>query len=177
MFEKDGVEAAFELLYPAGDTIRQSLSIALADMLEPLGIKITTEGKSWNEIERMQHSTPVMMGFGNYNPMESFNLFNSDTRGKGWFNAGFYTNQTVDKYMDQALTAPSEAEAIQYWQMAQWDGETGYSWRGDAAWAWLVNLNHLYLIREGLNVGEQKLHPHGHGWPLTDVITEWHWEE
>ncbi|UOQ95637.1 ABC transporter substrate-binding protein [Halobacillus shinanisalinarum] len=177
ILKKNGLEATFKLLYPAGDQIRQSLSITLADMMEPLGIIIKAEGKSWNEIERMQHSTPVMMGFGNYNPIESFNLFSSSTQGEGWLNAGFYSNPTVDKYMEQALAASSEAEAIQYWQKAQWDGETGYSVKGDAAWAWLVNLKHLYLVKEGLDIGEQKVHPHGHGWPITDVITQWHWEK
>ncbi|WP_059103669.1 ABC transporter substrate-binding protein [Shouchella shacheensis] len=177
VLEKDGLVAKFTLLYPADDQIRQSLSIALADMMEPLGIMLQAEGKSWNEIERLQHSTPVMMGFGNYNPMESFNLFSSETQGEGWYNAGLYSNATVDSYLEQALEASSETEAVQYWQKAQWDGETGYGLKGDAAWAWLVNLNHLYLVRDGLDIGAQKVQPHGHGWPITDVITEWQWTE
>lgn len=177
VLEKDGEEAIIDLLYPADDQTRQSLSIALADMIKPLGIIINVKGKSWNEMERVQHATPMMLGYGNYNPMESYNLFHSEAQGVNLFNAGLYANSTVDKYMEQALAASGEEEAIHYWQQAQWDGETGYSVKGDAAWAWLVNLKHLYLVRKGLNIGEQKIHPHGHGWPVTDVITQWHWED
>ena len=54
-------------------------------------------------------------------------------------------------------------EAFSYWQKAQWDGTTGFSTMGDAPWAWLVNLNHLYLVKDGLDIGEQKIEPHAHG--------------
>ncbi len=57
------------------------------------------------------------------------------------------------------------------------DGETGFSAKGDAAWAWLVNIQHLYFVRDNLEIGEQKTQPHGHGWPITDFIEKWHWKE
>ena len=73
--------------------------------------------------------------------------------------------------------ATTVEEANRYWQQAQWDGKTGLSARGDAPWAWLVNLDHLYLVKDGLDIGRQKIHPHGHGWPVTDNLTEWRWHE
>ena len=174
---KDGLKAEFTLLYPSGDQIRQSLSMAFAEMIKPLGIDVKTEGKSWNEIELLQHSYPVMMGWGSHDPLEIYNLYSSSTRGQGYYNANFYTNKTVDEYMNKAINATSEEEAISYWKQAQWDGTTGFSSIGDAPWAWLVNLEHLYFVREGLDIGEQKVQPHGHGWPVTDFITKWRWEE
>ncbi|MBU8906352.1 ABC transporter substrate-binding protein [Desertibacillus haloalkaliphilus] len=173
--EKEGLRAEFTLLYPADDVIRQSLSLAFADMIKPLGIDVATEGKSWSELESLVHSHPVMMGWGSHDPIEIYNLYHSDMQGEGWFNANFYNNQAVDKYMEQALQASTEEEAIEYWQKAQWDGEIGLSAKGDASWAWLVNLHHLYFVREGLDIGEQKIQPHGHGWPVTDFITQWKW--
>ncbi|WP_249871579.1 ABC transporter substrate-binding protein [Oceanobacillus saliphilus] len=175
--EKDGLTAEFTLLYPAGDQIRQSLSIAFAEMIKPLGIKVTTEGKSWNEIEYLMYSHPVMMGWGSHDPLEIYNLYSSKTRGIGYYNANYYSNPVVDDYLNQALRATSEEEANSYWKKAQWDGETGFSAQGDAPWAWLVNLNHLYFIDENLVIGEQKIQPHGHGWPITDFIEQWRWEE
>ncbi len=83
----------------------------------------------------------------------------------------------MDKYFEQALAAKSEEEAIDYWQKAQWDGQQGFSAKGDAAWAWLVNIDHLYLVSEKLDIGEQKIQPHAHGWPITDNIVEWKWTE
>src|SRR5690625_4564035 len=50
--EKDGLEAAFTLLYPAGDEIRQSLSLTLAEELKDLGIHVETEGQSWTDLEQ-----------------------------------------------------------------------------------------------------------------------------
>lgn len=177
VFEKDGLRASFTLLYPSGDQIRQSLSIAFADMMQPFGIEVKTEGKSWNELERLVYSHPVMMGWGSHTPLEMYNLYSSETQGQGWYNANYYSNPTVDDYMNQALRATSEETAVDFWKKAQWDGETGFSAQGDATWAWLVNLQHLYYVKEGLVIGEQKVQPHGHGWPVTDFVTEWHWEE
>ncbi|WP_240375676.1 ABC transporter substrate-binding protein [Bacillus piscicola] len=175
--EKNGIQAAFTLLYPAGDQLRQSLSIAFADMIRPLGIDVKAEGKSWRDIEKLMYSHPVMMGWGSHDPLELYNLFSSNTRGIGHYNSNYYSNQTVDAYMEKALRARNEKEANQYWQKAQWDGETGFSAQGDAPWAWLVNVDHVYYVREGLHIGEQKIQPHGHGWPLTDSIAQWEWDE
>jgi peptide/nickel transport system substrate-binding protein len=95
--------------------------------------------------------------------------------GQGYYNAGFYSNPTVDGYLDQAMTAHSEQEALPYWQKAQWDSETGFSALGDAPWAWLVNLYHVYFVSQCLDVGPQRVQPHGHGWPITANIVEWQW--
>lgn len=175
--EKNGITAEFQLLYPAGDQVRQSLSMAVADMIEPLGIAIQTEGHSWNELARLMYSNPVMMGWGSYSPLEMYNLYSSNTKGIGFYNANYYGNSVVDQYMEQALNSPSQEEAYELWKKAQWDGKTGFSALGDAPWAWLVNLSHYYLVNERLDIGEQKVQPHGHGWPITDFIEEWRWKE
>ncbi|KKE79493.1 ABC transporter substrate-binding protein [Oceanobacillus caeni] len=174
---KDGKEAAFTLFYPADDQNRQSLSMAFAEMMKPLGISVTTEGKSWNELEQLMYSEPIMMGWGSHDPLEMYNLYSSKTRGIGYYNTNYYSNEVVDQYMEQALRATSTEEANEYWKKAQWDGKEGFSAKGDAPWAWLVNLQHLYLIDENLEIGEQKIQPHGHGWPITDFIEDWHWKE
>ncbi|WP_087974557.1 ABC transporter substrate-binding protein [Oceanobacillus rekensis] len=174
--EKDGLPAEFTLLYPAGDQIRQSLSITFAELMKPLGIQVKTEGKSWNELENLMYSNPVMMGWGSHDPLEIYNLYSSETRGIGYYNANYYANPVVDDYLKQAIRATSEEEANKYWKKAQWDGETGFSSLGDAPWAWLVNLNHLYFVNANLEIGEQKIQPHGHGWPITDFIEQWHWQ-
>jgi peptide/nickel transport system substrate-binding protein len=47
--------------------------------------------------------------------------------------------------------------------------------RGDAAWAWLVNLDHVYFVDSCLNTGRLQVEPHGHGWPITAGILNWRW--
>ncbi|SHN22376.1 ABC transporter substrate-binding protein [Gracilibacillus kekensis] len=173
VFEKDGKKASLTLYYPTDDQMRQSLSLVFADMATEFGIEVKTKGASWNEIEKQMHEHPVMMGWGSHNPLELYSLYHSDIRGMAYYNANYYQNEKVDHYLEQALAASSEEDAYKYWKLAQWDGETGMSVLGDAPWVWLVNLNHIYFINEQVEIGEQKVQPHGHGWPITDFITDW----
>jgi peptide/nickel transport system substrate-binding protein len=177
ILEKEGLKASFSLLYPASDMTRQALALGVADMIKPLGIEIKAEGKSWDDIQQLMYSEAVLFGWGSYDPIEMFNLYHSSMAGFSWYNTGYYSNPVVDQYMEQALSATSEDEANSYWKKAQWDGETGFSGLGDAPWAWLVNLGHLYMVDENLDIGRQKIQPHGHGWPITDTIAEWKWQQ
>lgn len=175
--EKDGIPAAFTLLYATGDEQRQSLAMAFASMMEPLGIEVETSGKSWNDLERLMHAHPVLFGWGSHTPLEMYHLYSTSTGGKGFYNPNYYSNEIVDGYMEKAIYASSPEEANTYWKKAQWDGETGFSVEGDAPWAWLVNVEHLYVVREDLDIGRQKIQPHGHGWPMTDFIQNWRFIE
>lgn len=175
VLEKGNLKAEFTLVYPASDSTRQSLALAVADMVKPLGIVINLRGASWDEIETLMHSNAVLFGWGSHDQTEVYNLYHSSMRGQGWYNTGFYSNPVVDGYLDQALSSVSEKEAIPYWKKAQWDGTTGFSALGDAAWAWLVNLDHVYFVSQCLDTGKQRIQPHGHGWPITANIVEWQW--
>ncbi len=175
VLEKGSTEAKFTLVYPAEDSLRQALSLAVADAMKPLGVEIEVIGKSWDEIASLMHANAVLWGWGSHDPTEINMIYNSKWAGIQWNNAEFYANPTVDRNLNTAMGANSEAEAIPYWQAAAWDGTTGYSAQGDAVYAWLVNIDHVYLVRDGLDIGEQRVQPHGHGWPLTANITEWVW--
>lgn len=177
VLEKDSLQARFNLFYPANDQLRQSLAIATADQIKAIGIQVEVQGKSWDEIDTLKHANPVLFGWGCHDPLEMYNVYYSKRAGVESYNPGFYSNPVVDKYMEQALAAKDEKEALEYWKKAQWDGQIGLCAKGDAPWAWLVNLKHLYLVRDGLDIGKQKLQPHGHGWPVTDNIAKWHWQD
>ncbi|MFC7751314.1 ABC transporter substrate-binding protein [Paenibacillus thermoaerophilus] len=173
ILEKGETKARFTLLYPSGDSVRQSLSLAVADMIKPIGIQIDVQGKSWDELEKLMHSNAVLFGWGSHDPLEMYSLYSSKYRGVGYYNPGYYSNPVVDEWMDKALKARTEQEALDYWKKAQWDGKTGVAAQGDAPWAWLVNIDHVYLVRDDLDIGQQRIHPHGHGWPVTDNIEQW----
>ncbi|OAB45551.1 ABC transporter substrate-binding protein [Paenibacillus antarcticus] len=175
--EKGSLKAEFTLYYLANDAIRQSLAITVADMMKPLGINIKIEGGSWDILSQKMHANPVLLGWGSHDPHEIYNIYSTETAGIEYYNTGFYSNKTVDGYFEQALQARTEAEANEFWKKAQWDGVTGLSAKGDAAWAWLVNINHLYFVKDELDIGDQRIHVHGHGWPATDNIVEWKWAE
>ncbi|WP_460318910.1 ABC transporter substrate-binding protein [Paenibacillus sp. YSY-4.3] len=175
ILEKGSLKAEFTLYYLASDAIRQSLAISVADMMKPLGINIKLAGGSWDIISKNMYSNPVLMGWGSHDPHEMYSIYSSETAGIDYYNTGYYSNKTVDEYFEQALRAKTEEEAIEFWKKSQWDGTTGLSAKGDAAWAWLVNINHLYLVKDGLDIGDQRIHVHGHGWPATDNIVDWKW--
>ncbi|MBX3013746.1 MAG: ABC transporter substrate-binding protein [Caldilineaceae bacterium] len=174
--EKDGLRAEFTLIYPASDSTRQALALSVADMIKPAGIQVNVEGKSWDEIEKLMHSNAILFGWGSHDQNEMWNLYHSSMRGVEYYNTGYYANEQVDSYLDLAMGAASEAEAIAFWQAAQWDQKAdGFTTKGDAAWAWLVNLDHTYFVSECLDIGQPQVEPHGHGWPLTANLTTWQW--
>ncbi|WP_249977053.1 ABC transporter substrate-binding protein [Vreelandella olivaria] len=173
---KEGQPARFRLTYPASDTTRQLLAQASAEMVRPLGIEMQPTGRHWDEIQREAlHQDAIVFGFGSHSPQEVYYLFHSQHAGFGYYNSGYYANETVDSHLDAAQSAATVEEANQHWQAAQWDGETGYGSRGDVSWAWMVNLEHVYAADACLDVGELGIAPHGHGWPITANLLEWRW--
>lgn len=173
--EKGGIKAEFNLLYSSSDATRQSLATAVSLQAEALGIKITTEGTSWDVIDKRMFSVAVLMGWGAQNPTETYLLYHSDNVGKDYYNPEYFSSTKVDEYLYKATSANDLDKSMEFWKKAQWDGTTGISTKGECAWVWLVNLDHLYYVRENLNIGEQKIHPHGHAWPVVANLKEWTW--
>lgn len=173
--EKNGLKAEFDLLYPSSDSIRGALALAVAEMLKPIGIQANVQGKSWDEIRPISHSNVVLFGWGSHDQTEIYNLYHSSSAQGKSNNAGYYANSQIDSILDLAMGAPSEKEAIAFWQAAQWDGQKGFTAKGDAAWAWLVNLDHTYFVSNCVDIGNPQVEPHGHGWPITANIAQWKW--
>ncbi len=179
--EKDGVQAKMNLLYSNGDSVRQALAADFADQMEELGIICTIEGVGWDTAYDRALSEPLLWGWGAHTPMELYNIYHTiegnTVDGKDMAQYSPYANENVDTYMDQALAESDLEEAYTLWQQAQWDGTTGVTQEGDIPWVWLVNIDHLYWVRDGLTVAEQKIHPHGHGWSIVNNVDQWEWEE
>ena len=179
--EKDGVQAKMNLLYSNGDSVRQALAADFADQMEELGIICTIEGVGWDTAYDRALSEPLLWGWGAHTPMELYNIYHTiegnTVDGKDLAQYSPYANETVDTYMDQALAESDLEEAYILWQQAQWDGTTGVTQEGDTPWVWLVNIDHLYWVRDRLAVAEQKIHPHGHGWSIVNNVDQWKWEE
>ena len=170
---KNGIRASFTLLYPAGDSVRQAIAMAFAQQARGLGIEVLPQGGSWDDIGQKLYSTPVLFGWGSHSPMEVYDLYYSKLATTGYSNVTNVTNAAVDRYMDAALSAATAEEANAAWRKAAWDGATGYANQGDATWCWIANIEHLYYVRDGLDTGNQRIHPHGHGFPVISNVKEW----
>lgn len=173
--EKDGKKAEFTVFGRTDDLQRYTLAVALSAQAKPLGINIKAEAKNWTEAKAQSSSTPTVFGYGSYSPIQMFYSFHSSNVGVGLNNQASYSNSKVDEYIDKALYSTDKEESMKNWKLAQWDGETGFGPNGDAPWLWLVNIQHIYLINDKLDIGFQKVHPHGHGWSIVQNINEWTW--
>ena len=169
---KDGVRAEFDLLYMAPDTVRQALAADFAEQMAPLGIKVNVQGLSWDDLEPQSYSQAILWGWGSNSPVEIYELNHS----KGWGDYACRADETTDGYLDQAVAQPDIADSYEYYRLAQWDGQTGVTPASDAPWVWIANVDHLYFVREGLQVAEQKPHPHGHGWSIVNNVDQWSWQ-
>ena len=174
--EKDGLKAEFTCVYPAGDSVRQAVGMAAAEQMKEIGIKVTFEGMSWDEIMMRMFKDAVMMGWGSSIPNETYYLYRSEgALLDDFYNPEGYMNEVTDGYLNAAMEALTVEEANENWQKAQWDGETGTAMKGECPWIWIVNLDHVTYVREGLSIGEQPIHGHGHGLPLIQNLNEWKW--
>lgn len=176
--EKAGVKAEFSCLYPAGDSARQAIAMAAAEQVKNIGIKINVLGRSWDEIMKLMFSEAVVMGWGSSVPNETYYLYRSAGALKDdFYNPEGYMSDVTDTYLNAAMSALTVEEANKYWQKVQWDGNTGTAMMGECPWVWIVNLDHVTYIREGLSIGKQPIHGHGHGVALIQNLHEWEWQE
>lgn len=168
---KGGTRAAFAINYPASDATRQALAETVVELLRPLGIAAVAKGGSWQSIGRVMHAEPVVFGFGSHSPYQVYALYSGRLQGIEYLNPTFYANPEVDTLFDRAQAAQSLEASYPFWAEAA----QHYGMAGDNAWAWLVNLDHVYLVDNCLDLGPLQVEPHGHGWPITAGIAEWRW--
>lgn len=174
--EKDGLKAEFTCIYGSGDSFRQAVALAAAAQARELGINIIVEGTSWDDIGKRMFSDAVLMGWGSSNPYTSYCLYHTDNMLKDdFYNPEGYSNETVDGYLAAAMESLTVEDAYENWKLAQWDGKTGTAMQGDCPWVWLVNMQHLYYVRDGLDIGDQQLHAHGASMPLLQNLKDWAW--
>lgn len=170
---KDGKKAGFTLMFSTGDSVRQALAEDAANQLKEIGLEVRTEGVGWDVAYDRAKAEPFMWGWGAHTPMELYNIYHSlEGRGIGQAEYSPYSNEQVDLYMDQALSTGSLEDSYELWKKAQ----AGITQEGDIPWIWLCNVDHLYFVRDGLTVAEQKIHPHGHGWSIVNNVDQWSWE-
>lgn len=174
ILEKDGMRAELTFLYAANDSVRQALAADTANQLKEIGIDASIRGVGWDTAYDEAQSQPLMWGWGAHTPMELYNIYHT-MEGTGLASYSPYANASVDAYMDEALASRDLEASYELWKMAQWDGKNGITAQGDIPWVWLVNIDHLYWVRDGLHVAEQKIHPHGHGWSIVNNVDQWEW--
>jgi peptide/nickel transport system substrate-binding protein len=175
--EKNGIRCEFRITGRTDDLQRYNLAVARAETARQLGINIFAESMDWTSAQRIARGAPTCIGTGSYSYLDVFNAFHSSYGNADIINLSnspMYTNKTVDAYLDAMLAVASEAEAIALAKKAQYDGTTGAN--VDLPYLWLVNIDHSYFVRDGLSLGVQRIHPHGHGVPVIQNLNEWKYQ-
>lgn len=172
--EKNGLKCEFRISGRTDDLQRYNLAVALSENAKPLGINIIAEALDWTTCKQTARNVPTCIGTGDYSFVDVYNAFHSSFAGVdvvNLSNSAMYSNPAVDAYLDKMIAATSEEEAIELGKKAQYDGSTGAN--VDFPYIWLVNIDHTYFVRDGLDLGTQRIHPHGHGAPVIQNLNEW----
>lgn len=155
---KGGQRATFALMYPATDSLRKELALAVTADAKKAGIEIRPEGLTWDAIEPRMGTDALIMGWGTpYDPdFVSYKLFGSRFAGQGFFNPGSYRSATVDKALQDGRDNAGTAERTAAYATFQ------RQLAADAPWVFLTYLRHTYLVRDDITGVAPRVEAHEH---------------
>ena len=151
----------------------KDLAAALSEEARTLGIEINAKNASWDDILKLQYSSGVVWGWGQYSPTVLQSLFEEDMFMAGAFdNVVAYSSPQVETLIHQALAAADQDEAVAAWKQVQ-DAANA-----DFPYLYLVNIEHCYFVNDDLDLSleTQIPHPHGHGSPVICNMNDWNFK-
>ncbi|MFC6567637.1 ABC transporter substrate-binding protein [Actinoplanes utahensis] len=156
---RNGQRARFTLMYPASDSLRKELALAVTADAKKAGIEITPEGLTWDAIDPRMKDDALIMGWGTpYDPdFVSYKLFGSRFAGEGYFNPGSYASAVTDEALEKGRTSSDPAERKAAYQRFQ------EQLAADVPWVFLTYLRHTYLVRDDVAGVRPRVEPHAHG--------------
>lgn len=169
--EKDGVKASFDLYYPPDYLDRQSLATVFAEQAKEIGIEVNLKGADWDTIYANMYSSAALMQQTSPDPYKSiYQQFHSKDADEFYMNPGLYNNTDSDALMEEAMHFTDLDAANTLWAQSALVNGGGWGPAGDAPFAWLVNYNYNYFIKDGIDIGNQ---PDGLGNDFLINICEW----
>ena len=169
--DKDGVKASFDLYYPPDYLDRQSLSTVFAEQAKEIGIEVNLKGADWDTIYQNMYSSAALMQQTSPDPYKSiYQQYHSKEADEFYMNPGLYNNTESDALMEQAMHANDFSQADSLWAQSASVNGGGWGPAGDAPFAWLVNYDYNYFIKDGIDFGEQ---PDGLGNDILINVGDW----
>jgi peptide/nickel transport system substrate-binding protein len=168
--EKDGTPCAFTVYAASSDNDRYLLAAALSEDAKELGIDIGVKTASWDEFAKLQYSSGIVWGWGQYSPTVLDSLLNSAQFMAGPFsNVVGYENAEADARIKAAYDSNNRTDAIGHWKQVQRIANEDYPY------LYLVNIEHCYFVSDRLDISAdtQIPHPHGHGSPIICNMKDW----
>ena len=169
--EKDGVKASFDLYYPPDYLDRQSLSTVFAEQAKEIGIEVNLKGADWDTIYQNMYSSAALMQQTSPDPYKSiYQQYHSKEADDFYMNPGLYNNTESDELMEEAMHTSDFDQADSLWSQSASVNGGGWGPAGDAPFAWLVNYDYNYFIKDGIDIGEQ---PDGLGNDILINVGDW----
>ena len=153
-----GRPAAFTLMYPAGDTLRKELALAVTADAKKIGITVNPQGLTWDAIEPRMRIDALIMGWGTpYDPdFITYKLFASQFAGQGFFNPGSYRSAATDKALDDGRDHADPAIRKAAYAALQ------RQLAADSPWVFLTYLQHTYAVKSNVVGVIARVEPHEH---------------
>ncbi|SEK70246.1 peptide/nickel transport system substrate-binding protein [Methanobrevibacter gottschalkii] len=160
--EKDGKKASINVYYSSNAPERQAIAVTIAEEAKEFGIEVNATGSNWDEMDKIKNTDPVVWGFGSTDPSTMWSEYYSDQATVGYNNPALINNSAVDKHIDNAMKSDRESSYAE-WSAVSWDGQTGISPKGDAAWLWVGEIKYGYFVDESLDISNntELIQPHG----------------
>lgn len=157
---KDGTRAELTILYPGEDTLRKELALASASDLTELGIDANATSATFEQMLEQRQTAAGLWGGGDpYDPdTASYSLLHSKfADAGGYVNMTRYDDPAVDAALDTGRTSDDPAVREQAYRDYQ------EAFVDDPGWAFLVFLDHTYVLRGDYGGLEPQVEPHDHG--------------
>ena len=154
--EKDGVKASFPVYYNSKASERQAIAVTVAEQAKQLGIEITPEGKSWDDIDPVRNQVGVVWGFGSADPYEIQHQYDSRVAGEGYDNPEVLNDTSVDSSIDSAMTQDLNS-SYATWSQAAKQANSNYPF------LWIGTVDYAYFVDDSLDIsnGTHLIYPHG----------------
>ena len=160
--EKDGQKASINLYYSSNAPERQAIAVTIAEQAKEFGIEVNATGSNWDEMDAIKNTDPIVWGFGSTDPSTMWGEYYGDQAGIGYNNPALINNSAVNTHIDNAMKSDRESSYSE-WSAVSWDGTTGISPKGDAAWLWVGEIKYGYFVDDSLDISNstELLQPHG----------------
>ncbi|MGW0330755.1 ABC transporter substrate-binding protein [Streptomyces sp. NPDC003011] len=151
--------AAFTLLYPSGDKVRQDHALAYASDAKKAGIDVKVESATWEVIEPRMKNDAVLAGFGSTGDPDFglYTMLHSSLAGDGFNNMGRYANPAVDEALDTGRRSQDPAARKAAYDTLQRELVK------DPGYTFLTHIDHLYVLADRWDGLTTQVEPHEHG--------------
>ena len=164
--EKDGQKAAFSIYYNAKATERQAIAVAVAEQAKEIGIEITPEGGSWDDIDPVKFSQGVVWGFGSADPYAIEHQYGSDVACVGYDNPGALEDPAVDALIDNAMGQDLNSSYSTWSQAAK--TATAHN-----SFLWIGTMDYTYFVSDDLDISNDTALIYPHGGDIWGNIYDW----